>query len=120
MNIKAIILSAFFALLSPAVFAGAGHDHGHDHGHGHAHAPVTQQQAEVNASRIVSTLVNRGVIDETWADKPVKEAQQKNFGGQMEWVISYANEAVSDPEKRTLYIFLTLAGEYIAANYTGK
>jgi len=118
MNIKAIILSTFFALLSPAVFAGAGHDHGHDHGH--AHAPVTQPQAEEVASRVVSTLVNRGVIDKTWADKPVKEAQQKDFGGQMEWVVSYANDAVSDPQKRTLYIFLTLAGEYIAANYTGK
>jgi len=120
MNIKAIILCAFFALFSPLALAGSGHDHGHDHGHGHSHEPVNQQQAEANASRVVATLVQRGVIEESWKGVAVKRAEQKEFGGRMEWVVSYNNDAVSEPEKRTLYIFLSLAGEYIAANYSGK
>lgn len=118
MNIKAIILSSLFALLSPATLAGSGHDHGHDHGH--AHEAVTQQQAEQNASKVVSTLVQKGLIDESWNATRVKQSEKKQFGGRMEWVVSYHNEAVSDAEKRTLYIFLTLAGEYIAANYSGE
>ena len=110
MKINAIIFSIFLALLSPVALAGAGH----------SHAPVTQQQAEVNASRVVSSLAQRGVIDKSWEGTQVKQSEQKQFGSQSEWVVSYSNESVSDPGKQTLYIFLTLSGEYLAANYTGK
>lgn len=114
MNIQAIILSLVIALLSGASLAGAGHDHGH------SHEPVTQQQAEQSATRVVSSLAERGVIDKSWITSKVEQSEQKTFSGRPEWVVSYKNDAVSDPEKRTLYIFLTPAGEYIAANYTGK
>lgn len=116
MNIKAVILSFTFALFSSVASAGSGHDHGH----GHSHEPVTQQQAEVNASRVLSTLVKRGVIDKSWKDTPVNKSEKKQFSGKTEWMVGYNNEAASDPDKRTLYIFLSLSGEYIAANYTGK
>lgn len=110
MNIKTIIFSIFLALSSPVALAGTGH----------SHAPVTQEQAEVNASKVVSTLVQRGVIDKSWGEIQIQQSEQKQFGNQTEWVVSYTNESVSDPGKRTLYIFLTLSGEYLAANYTGK
>ena len=29
-------------------------------------------------------------------------------------------ENITDEEKQTLYVFLTISGEYIAVNYTGK
>lgn len=114
MNIQAIVFSVAITLLSGASLAGAGHDHGH------SHEPVNQQQAEQAATRVVSTLAERGVIDKSWTTSQVDRSERKTFGGQPEWVVSYKNDAVSDPEKRTLYIFLTPAGEYIAANYTGK
>lgn len=114
MKIQAIILSLVVTLFSCASLAGAGHDHGH------SHEPVTQQQAEQAATRVVSTLAARGVIDKSWNSSTVEKSEQKTFSGQPEWVVSYKNDSVSDPEKRTLYIFLTLAGDYIAANYTGK
>lgn len=114
MKINAIILSLVITLFSGPSLAGAGHDHGH------SHEPVTQQQAEQAATRVVSTLAERGVIDKSWSTSKVEKSEQKTFGGQPEWVVSYKNDAVSEPEKRTLFIFLTPAGEYIAANYTGK
>jgi len=32
----------------------------------------------------------------------------------------YINKKITDTEKQKLYVFLTIGGEYIAANYTGK
>ncbi len=110
MNIQTIILTFVLTLFSGVVSAGT--DHSHD--------PVDQQQAEVNATRVVATLVSRGVIEKSWKTIRIASSEQKVFGGQTEWVVVYRNEAVSDPSKRTLYIFLTLAGEYLAANYTGQ
>lgn len=114
MKIQAIILSLVVTLFSGASLAGAGHDHGY------SNKPVTQQQAEQVATRIVSTLVAREVIDKSWSSSAVEKSEQSTLSGRPEWVVSYKNDSVSDPEKRTLYIFLTPAGKYIAANYTGK
>lgn len=110
MNIQSIVLTIALSFFSAVAFAGT--DHSHD--------PVTQQQAEQNASQVVSTLVSRGVIEESWGAVRVASSEQKVFSGQTEWVVSYRNESISDLSKRTLYVFLTLGGEYLAANYTGQ
>lgn len=116
MNIQTFLLTFVIALFSSAALSGSGHDHGH----GHSHEPVTQQQAEQIASRVVSSLINKSVIDKSWDGITVEKSEQKTFDGRQEWVVSYKNEKASDPQKRTLYIFLTLTGEYLAANYTGQ
>lgn len=115
MKIKAIILSSIIALFSTAALSGGGHSHGH----GHSHEPVTQQQAEKSASRMIAAMVRRGRIDMSWVDVPVQASEKKSFNGRPEWVVTFTNEAITDSEKRTLYIFLTLTGEFVAANYTG-
>ena len=114
MNIQSVILTFVLTLFSSVTLAGAGHDHGTPL------EPVTQQRAEQIASRVVSTLISNGVIENSWDNIKVYKSEQKIFDGGPEWVVSYTNQAVSDPEKRTLYIFMTLAGEYLAANYTGN
>ncbi len=38
----------------------------------------------------------------------------------LEWLVIFNNENITDEEKQTLYVFLTISGEYIAVNYTGK
>ena len=110
MRIKAIIISLALSLFSMTAFAGGNH----------SHDPVDQRQAEANANKIVTTLASKGVIDKSWTSVGVATSEQKKFGKNLEWVVSYKNSKVSDPQKQTLYIFLTLSGEYIAANYTGK
>jgi hypothetical protein len=114
MNIRTVILSLTLILFPMFAFAGTGHDHGAPR------EPVNQQQAEQTASQIVKTFVGKGIIEKSWSSTTVEKAEQKQFGDSMEWVVSYKNEAATDPEKRTLYIFMTLSGEYLAANYTGN
>lgn len=109
-------LASLFVLLASPVYAGAGHDHGH----GHSHEPVTQVEAEEIAANSVAKLVQRKKIDGSWSTVAVHSSEQKEFGGQMEWVVIFKNEKVTDPEKQTLYVFLTLEGRYLAANYTGN
>lgn len=42
------------------------------------------------------------------------------FDGDTEWVVVFVNDKIADTDKQKLYVFLTLGGDYIAANYTGK
>ena len=114
LNIQAIILTFVLTLFSSVTLAGAGHDHGVPL------EPVTQQQAEQIASQFVSSLVVDGKIEPSWKNIKIYKSEQKNFSGNQEWVISYNNEAASDPNKRTIYIFLSLGGEFLGGNYTGK
>ena len=116
MRIYSLILSLILAFLPVAVFSGANHDHGH----GHSHGPATEEQAIKNATNVVSNIADKGIIEESWKTVKATSAEQKEFGGQKEWVVIFNNEKVSDAAKQKLYIFLTLEGKYLAANYTGK
>ncbi len=113
--VTTIICSVLLLLASP-VYAGSGHDHGH----GHSHDPVTKSQAEDIAIQSVAKLVERDKIDASWKSVDVWKSEKKQFGNNLEWVVVFSNVKVSDPAKQTLYIFLTLEGEYVAANYTGN
>ncbi len=109
-------LISLFLLMASPVHAGSGHDHGH----GHSHEPVTQAKAEEIAISSVAKLVQRKKIDDSWTSVAIHKAEQKELGGQLEWVIVFKNEKISDPEKQTLYVFLSAEGQYLAANYTGN
>jgi len=109
------ILSLFLLLTSPA-YAGSGHDHGH----GHSHAPVSKEEAENIATESIAKLAEKKKIDSSWQSVAAHKSEQKEFGGRMEWVVTFKNEKVSDPEKQTIYVFLTLEGQYLAANHTGE
>lgn len=112
-NFITTTLSLLLLLASP-VFAGSGHDHGH------THDPVTKSQAENVAIQSVAKLVEKGKIDKSWKSVDVSTSEKKDFSGHMEWVVVFKNAKISDPEKQTLYVFLSLGGEYLAANYTGN
>ena len=111
-------------LFGAPVLAGSGHDHDHDHDHGHSHshvqAPVSKEIAEKNANDVISSLVKRDKIDKSWSTIKAMSVENKILNGLSEWVVIYHNEKISDPEKKKLYVFLTIGGEYVAANYTGN
>lgn len=94
-------------------------------GSGHSHGPTKEQvkisSAEVSkqASKIVESLAREGKIDKTWIGLKESKVEQKTFNQQSEWVVSYQNKDLNDVSKQTLYLFFTLNGEYIAANYSG-
>lgn len=89
-------------------------------GTGHSHAPVSAEKATEIATNIVSSLVKQGVIDPSWKKVEIANIEEKTFDGNKEWVASFNNPEIGEKEKQVLYIFLTLSGEYLAANYTGQ
>ena len=118
-SIVSILFTAF--VLCTPVYAGSGHAHDKDGGHSnHAHGPISEAKARAKATKTMQSLAKRGVIDKSWSSvKPVK-AEKKTFAKGEEWVVSFKNNKVKDKAKQTLYIFYSLDGHYIAANYSGK
>lgn len=114
MRIKNIFFGLVLSLFSLAATAGAGHDHGHSHG------PVSQERAQAIATRQVQRLADKGKIAKSWGSVKASTIEQKQFGSQTEWVVVFANDKVEDASKQKLYVFLTLDGGYLAANYTGE
>jgi len=117
--IKIYVLIAAFGFVAP-VYAGAGHSHDKDGGHTHSSGPISEEKAKSKATRTMQNLANRGVINKSWISAKVLKAEKKSFSKGSEWVISFNNKKVKDKTKQTLYIFYSLDGHYIAANYTGK
>ena len=103
-----------------AVLAGSGHSHDADGGHSHAHAPISSEEAASRASKVLKQLADTGKIDSTWSGLKAASMNQKLFSKGPEWVITFKNDTVADATKQTLYLFFTLDGHYIAANYTGN
>ena len=113
-----LLLSAF----SLSAYAGTGHSHDKDGGHSqHANAePINEAQAMQKATQTMKNLAEKGVIDKSWSTTQAVKAEKKNFAKGDEWVVSFYNETITDKTKQTLYVFYSLDGHYIAANYTGK
>ena len=114
MQLKTLLLGLALSLCSATATAGSGHDHGH------SHAPVNQATATTNAAEIVVEFVKINKLDESWASITPSSVEKKVFNGNPEWVVVFVNDKIADTEKRKLYVFLTLGGDYIAANYTGE
>lgn len=115
------ILLIFITLaFSTITFAGPGH--------GHSHGPVDtckklatkdlkKSSAEIGKCHI-SRFVKVGKIDSTWSSSKHKQSITKDFKGKKEWVVTFNNN--KGVKGKNLYIFLTLDGGFVAANFTGK
>lgn len=114
-NLLVILLTSTL-LLSSQSFAGSDHEHGHGHSHGAVSADVVVEKA-LNK---VKQLVDNGKIDASWKSVKSTGSEKKIFGKGLEWVVSFNNPKINDSTKKNLYIFFSLDGHYIAANYTGK
>ena len=112
-NLFATILLLSSILIISPVIAGAGHSH--------THGPVSSDEAINRASKKVNYLAKAGKIDTSWSKvKKAASVEKKTFSKGTEWVITFKNDRLSDSSKRTLYMFFSLDGHYIAANYTGN
>ena len=109
-----LLLSVLF-FATPAV-AGPGPGPGH----GHSHGSISGKDAMSKAAKEVQRLVKAGKIDGSWSKINAADAEQKEYGNGPEWVVTFRNDQAGDTEEQMLYIFFTLDGNYIAANYTGE
>ena len=115
-NISTALLVSSLLFASP-VMAGAGHDHGSG---GHSHGPVSSETVIEKATDKVMSLAVSGKLDKSWVNSKALGAKQETFSNETQWVVTFNNDKMSDASKQTLYLFFTLDGSYIAANFTGK
>lgn len=115
MRIVNATLLGLSLIVSAPTFAGAGHDHG-----GHSHEPVSQDKAIEAATEAVGKLVEKGKIDASWKAVKATGAEKKQFNKAVEWVVTFNNPAAPDKAKQNLYVFISLTGSYITANFSGK
>lgn len=108
-----ICLLTLLAFTTTTAYAGAGHSHG-------PVTPISQDQALEKATSHVQNFVKKGKLDPSWSEvRPTAGVKKQAKLGQ-EWVVTFDNPKMEDKAKQTLYVFLDLGGEYIAANFSGK
>ena len=113
-------------IMSTFTFAGIGG--GHSHGHGHSHGPghgviikgkkIDAAKAEKLARNKIRVLAFQSKVDVSWNFSKLDSAIIKDFMGKKEWLLTFSNE--KGKKGKTLYVFLKLDGEFVAANFTGK
>lgn len=116
-SIRALFTCAVVATasLGSAAFAAVG---GGCHFHGDT--PASQQTVVDCASKRKDALITSGKLDASW--KPVRQDKVEQIEGKKgkEWKVSFKNASSTDKTKDTLYMFFSLPGNFLAANFTGK
>jgi len=72
------------------------------------------------ATKQKDALIKNGKLDATWQAVPLDKAEKVQGKDTKEWKLTFKNPAAADKTKDTLYMFFTLPGNFIAANFTGK
>lgn len=109
------IIKSIVILLTLSITSLIAHSH---HAHGHEAVDVNKSIAEKKATDMLSSFIQKKIIDKSWANIEADSTEIKVIYGKKEWLIVFKNDKV-EKEKQKLYVFLTIKGRYIAANYTG-
>ena len=117
-NLISTLLLLLPLLFCAPIMAGAGHEHDSDGGH--SHGPISSDAAINKASKKVKQMADAGKIDASWSGISAASIDQKDYSKGPEWVITFKNDKINDVAKKTLYLFFSLDGHFIAANYTGN
>jgi hypothetical protein len=110
------LFSLAVALAAPG-YAFAGGD-GECHFHGNK--PAAEATVKQCAGKLKDNLVSSGKIDKSW--QAVAQDKMEVVEGKKgkEWKVTFKDSEAKDKSKETLYLFYTLTGNFIAANFTGK
>lgn len=111
----AIYLLILFSLSSPLAYGGAGHDHGNE-----PSEAISKVAAEEKAMAVVKSITKNGKLPESWASLEPAKIGQKTYKKGPEWVVTFMNPKAEDKDKRTLYVFLSLSGKFLGANFSGN
>ena len=111
-SIATMATSLFFA---PAAFAGGG---GKCHFHGSA--PAKESVVVGCAKEQVNGLVASAKLEKSWKTAQFDKVETVEGKNTKEWKLTFSNATASDAGKKTLYLFYTVSGNFIAANFTGS
>lgn len=112
LNIAALL---FAVSTVPAAYAG-----GDGKCHFHGSTPAKESVVVGCANSYKETLVSKGKPDASWKNATLDKAEVVEGKTKKEWKLSFKNAAEKDTAKQTLYMFYTLTGNFVAANFTGK
>ena len=114
---KIIITAVSFAALALAApaFASEG---GSCHFHGNT--PAKEAAIIDCAIQRKSALAGSGKIDASWKALKHDKIEQVDVKKGKEWKVTFKDPAAKDKTKETLFVFFTLPGNFIAANFTGQ
>ena len=88
--------------------------------HFHGSKAAKEETILMCATQRKDKLAGSGKIDASW--KAVKHDKLEQVDGKKgkEWKVSFRNPQATDKDKQTLYVFLSLPGNVLAANVSGK
>ena len=88
--------------------------------HFHGKKPAAEATVSGCALQRKDALIKSGKLDTSW--RTVKPASIEAVDGKkgQEWKVTFKDAAAKDKSKETLYMFFTLPGNFIAANFTGQ
>ena len=88
--------------------------------HFHGNAPIKEAVIVGCAIERKDSLAASGKIDAGWKAVKLDKAEAVEGQKMKEWKLTFKNPAEKDASKQTLYMFYSLTGNFIAANFTGK
>jgi hypothetical protein len=88
--------------------------------HFHGNKPAAENVVKDCADKRKTALVKAGKLDASWQSAQLDKAELVDGKKGKEWKFSFQNPAATDPAKRTLYLFFSPPGNFIAANHTGQ
>ena len=92
----------------------------HGGGSTHRHKGISEVKIKSIASEHLLKLIKENKIDKSWSKSSIINSEKKIFHKNVEWVISFGNDYLSNVEKQILYIFVSMDGKITGANYTGN
>lgn len=113
MKIKVALLAS--ALTFGAVDIALAHP---EHDHPAPRPAASEQTVRARAKEEVARLVEAKKVDGSWKGIAIKSLKKHTVDSGWEWLATFENAAAT--KDKILYVFLTPAGDFVAANFTGK
>lgn len=88
--------------------------------HFHGTTPAKEATVLGCAAQRKDALVTSGKLEPSWKGVTHEALAQVDGRKGKEWKVSFRNPAAADQGKQTLYVFLSMPGNVLAANFTGK
>ena len=115
-----ITISILSMQLSTGVlYAQSEHSHeGHNH---HIYKDeVTNTAVKKIAKDEVLRLATEKKIPKSWKSMPITKLGKTHHSYTNDWVVVFENDKVKRKSKQILYIFVSVTGKIMGANYTGN
>ena len=88
--------------------------------HFHGATPAKEETVLTCAAQRRDALVASGKLDPSWKAVRHEKIEQVDGRKGKEWKVTFRNPAAPEAAKQSLYVFLSLPGNVLAANHSGQ